>query len=258
MHSATPTASHILLKTAVAEVQSTNGTGCDANIMFDEGSQRSFVTRQMADQLAVKTIGTEVLNLSGFGSTNGEIRNLDKVRLFVIGVNNQRIPIEALVVPNIGVPLQTHSSEVKELKYLRNLQLAHKGPGNTSFEIQILIGADYYWNFIMDHVVRGNGPTAVQSKLGYLLSGPSNGNSKSTNIGVYKVLTEHKDEEVNLTKFWEIEDIPDTKYIGANTRLREYQDTNVTRSYTKMADLSQGYHGKRIILSFLQIELLLS
>ncbi|XP_069118930.1 uncharacterized protein [Argopecten irradians] len=91
----TPTASHILLKTAVAEVQSTNGTGCDANIMFDEGSQRSFVTRQMADQLAMKTIGTEVLNLSGFGSTNGEISNLDKVRLLVIVVNNQRIPIEA-------------------------------------------------------------------------------------------------------------------------------------------------------------------
>jgi len=28
------------------------------------------------------------------------------------------------------------------------------------------------WQFIQDHVVRGAGPTAVQSKLGYLLSGP--------------------------------------------------------------------------------------
>ena len=34
------------------------------------------------------------------------------------------------------------------------------------------MGTDYFWNFIQDHVVQWPGPTAVQSKLGYVLSGP--------------------------------------------------------------------------------------
>ena len=41
-----------------------------------------------------------------------------------------------------------------------------------NFSISVLIGVDYYWQFIQDHVVRGDGTTAVQSRLGYLLSGP--------------------------------------------------------------------------------------
>ena len=31
--------------------------------------------------------------------------------------------------------------------------------------------SDYYWAFIQDYVIHGNGPTAVKSRLGYLLSG---------------------------------------------------------------------------------------
>ena len=42
------------------------------------------------------------------------------------------------------------------------------------FEILFLIGADYYWQIVEDRVIRGNGPTAVASQIGYLLSGPVN------------------------------------------------------------------------------------
>ena len=31
---------------------------------------------------------------------------------------------------------------------------------------------DHYWSFVQDHIIRGDGPTAQQSRLGYLLSGP--------------------------------------------------------------------------------------
>jgi len=35
-----------------------------------------------------------------------------------------------------------------------------------------LIGVDHFWKLVGDHVIRGNSPTAVDSKLGYPLSGP--------------------------------------------------------------------------------------
>ena len=39
-----------------------------------------------------------------------------------------------------------------------------------NFEIYLLVGADFYWDLVGDHFIRGDGPTAMSSKLGYLLS----------------------------------------------------------------------------------------
>jgi len=54
-----------LLKTAVANISS-NGTFVQSNILFDEGSQRSFLTKGLADRLQVQPHGTEELSLSTF------------------------------------------------------------------------------------------------------------------------------------------------------------------------------------------------
>ena len=57
--------------------------------------------------------------------------------------------------------------KVSKLPYLKNLWLAHPITEDDNFEITILVGADYYWTFVQDQVIRGNGPTAVKSRLGY-------------------------------------------------------------------------------------------
>jgi len=56
--------------------------------------------------------------------------------------------------------------------YLKDLKLAHPITEDDCFEINILVRADYYWTFVQDRIIRGDSPTAVQSRLGYLLSGP--------------------------------------------------------------------------------------
>ena len=61
---------------------------------------------------------------------------------------------------------------LSQLPYLSGLTLAHPVTNDENFHISVLIGADLYWEFIQDHIVRGDGLTAVQSGLGYLLSGP--------------------------------------------------------------------------------------
>ena len=58
------------------------------------------------------------------------------------------------------------------MDYLRGLKLAHPYSDDDKFDISLLIGADHYWDIVKDKTIRGNGPTAVESKLGYLLSGP--------------------------------------------------------------------------------------
>jgi hypothetical protein len=73
----------------------------------------------------------------------------------------------------IASPIWTHSTEITKLPYLRGLKLAHAFPGHDGFTVNLLIGADYYWEFMEDKIIRGDGPTAVESKIGYLLFSPT-------------------------------------------------------------------------------------
>ena len=66
----------------------------------------------------------------------------------------------------IAAPLQnTYHNHLLTMKHLNGLQLANPVTRQQVSDI-------YYWKFVGDHIVRGEGPTAMQSKLGYLLSGP--------------------------------------------------------------------------------------
>ncbi|CAC5421243.1 unnamed protein product [Mytilus coruscus] len=70
--------SNILLKTAVSQV--TSGLQCtDANILFDEGAQRSFITEKLATELKLAITGQETVNLSGFGGHKVEELNFCEI-----------------------------------------------------------------------------------------------------------------------------------------------------------------------------------
>ena len=56
-----------LLKTAIAAVGAQHTYG-KANILFDEGAQRSFITKNLAAQLRLPPTEKEVINLSAFGA----------------------------------------------------------------------------------------------------------------------------------------------------------------------------------------------
>ena len=91
----------------------------------------------------------------------------------VHSIARDKIFITVLIVPKVVPPLQNlPCTSHQQVLHLIGLQLAHPITENENFEISMLISADYYWSFVQDHIVRGNGPTAVESRLGYLLSGP--------------------------------------------------------------------------------------
>ena len=165
-------ASICLLKTAIAEVSSYT-TIAEGHILFDEGAQRSFITQQLADELYLQPTSHETISVSSFGAQVSPSRTLAVATMFVHTLDGTRLEISVLIVPTLAVPIQNSvRTHLHTVPYLKSLPLAHPVTGDENFDISILIGADYYWQFIEDHTVRGNGPTAVKSKLGYLLSGP--------------------------------------------------------------------------------------
>ena len=142
-------------------------------MLFDEGAQRSFISAEMAAKLGLNPTTTQGMVLAAFGSSTASYQDLDIATVEVETVTGERIAMSVLAIPSIAAPIQSSVNlSVRNTLYLRGLNLAHPVTSEQNFEISLLVGTDCYWSFIQDHIVRGEGPTAQQSKLGYLLSGP--------------------------------------------------------------------------------------
>ncbi|XP_045036719.1 uncharacterized protein LOC116934648 [Daphnia magna] len=114
----------------------------------------------------VETLDTEIVELLvliGFTSCRGVSDFYGVVQLSLIDSQGSPILIEAIAIPYIVDPLSDpYRTDLLKLPHLKNLLLAHPVSKNSIFSVDILIGADFYWDIVGDQVIRGPGPTAVQ------------------------------------------------------------------------------------------------
>ena len=164
----------VLLQTATAIATNEEGTkSTTIRLLFDDGSQRSNVTDSLQSRLQLKPLKTEKLNLNTFGESkfkkqSGNVVNLQLRK----SEHDDPITIAALTFPVICSPLPT--KVCTSYAHLDGLELADE-PCSSGRSIDLLIGSDYYWKFVTGETKRGKeGPIAVNSKLGWLLSGPIN------------------------------------------------------------------------------------
>ena len=220
----------VLLKTAVASVGSHNNH-ISAHILFDEGSQRSFITSDVATKLDLKPEMQETISLSTFGGNTSSVKRIDTATVYLETAQEENIPIRVIIVPTIAAPLATYTgANVRELPHLKGLSLA-QNVDDSPFTVDILIGADHYWDIVENEVVKGPGPTAAKSKIGYLLSGPlSNSNHlENLNTSILNVVTEHHQEQFDLERFWRIESVGVQPSSSEETVdfLKYYQDSSI-------------------------------
>ena len=242
-HSTTQPRSGVLLKTAVAKVIS-GISMVDANILFDEGAQRSFVTRDLANKLQLQTSGTEEVQLAAFGSSSKKVSHIDTATIYLLTECREKIAIDVLIVPTIAVPLRNLQRNVTSLPYLHGLKLAHPLTGEDIFSISLLIGADKYWDIVGNRVFRGDGPTAVQSKIGYLLSGPLPTSTTDTATDcIMNIITPPRDT-YDLERFWKLESSVYSLRKMANL-LNTLRHTRETVLYSKMGVIQHSNHGYR-------------
>jgi len=130
--------------------------------------------QQLANKLAIQPHKREleVIYLSSFGTKHPLTKTMEVAQICIKTSNGKLLPLYTLITPTIATPLKnTTNTSITKLPYLKGLPLAHPVTSNKNFSISLLIGADHYWDIAEDTVIRGNGPTAVGSKLSYLLSG---------------------------------------------------------------------------------------
>ena len=209
----------VLLQTARTTATNSDGSRSSrVRILFDSGSQRSYISNRLKTTLKLKPVKNETLNLNTFGNSKFRKQNCDLVELNLEDKDHAKVTIKALSFPVICSSLPSRIN-VEEFSHLDGLELADDIEHDGNEEIDVLIGSDYYWTIVTGEMKKGeSGPVAVNSKLGWLLSGPLNDSATPTDVqsnliisGKSEINYGTRDEEHNLVgtlkKFWETETI---------------------------------------------------
>jgi len=119
-----------------------------------------------------------MISIKTFGSSVEIRQECDLVNLKVGTRNGGSVKITALVVPLICEPICSQPVNLarETFHHLSGLDLADSSHLGDTLEVDMLIGSDYYWSFATGRVLRGRiGPTAIHTRLGWVLSGPLQG-----------------------------------------------------------------------------------
>ena len=130
------------------------------------------------------------------------------------------MPVEALVVPLICAPVANQIINDVQRSYplLNGVDLADNSDLSTSLEIDIMVGADYYWKFVTGKTTNiSEDLRVVETKLGWVLNGSvrrdvvQHHSVNSVNTMATHVLIAGAEPPVasQFERFWEIEGCDD-------------------------------------------------
>ncbi|XP_043199160.1 uncharacterized protein LOC122368905 [Amphibalanus amphitrite] len=212
--------------------------------MLDTGSNQSFVTSAVADQLHCQQLALDDMNVQSFGGGQTK-QKMRKVQISLKGLCDGTPPlaITAYVVPTICSSPPRAEPAIRRHAHLKGLQLAEpvtlEGEDHT---ISVLIGQDYMREVIDGRMKIGTaGPIALGSRFGWIISGPS-GSGKATQAATSNFIRAEKAEDL-LQDLWSLEKvgISTEESDGGKDRIR--CDDEVKRSFEETLErLPNGRH----------------
>ena len=200
----------ILLQSALVDVAA-GSRSCQARLLFDSGSQRTFISQDLANKIGAQPFKKEELLMCTFGHDRRTKADFEMVKICLMA-DGEEIIINALVPPVISPPISAHlQDDDLNFPYLQGLRLADPVRTRGPLEIDIIIGNDYYGSLVTGEIIKGDGPMAMNSKFGWLLSGPvlqAERPTEITEIHCYRIeVTPAQDKETLNEihpRFWEL------------------------------------------------------
>ncbi|KAH6948698.1 hypothetical protein HPB50_025871 [Hyalomma asiaticum] len=222
-----------------------------SRILFDRGSQRTFITEECSRKLGCKLLGTEILTVGVFGGQQrrDSLRRVE-VRLLAKGNSKEVYVFDALEVCEQVIPCP--DEQVK--KTLRELSLP---VGDNSIEqdttIDVLIGSDQFWECLTRRIRKIKGKlTAIETVFGWAMQGPTVSKCKAVNFAhvvVLRASVTHQQTEPILRLFSELEgvDVSDTPEKLPNVQIMEEFTKGIkTLDGHYKADVSRLFRPKSI------------
>jgi hypothetical protein len=218
----------IVLKTAIVSVVAQKGV-ITANAIIDEGSQRTLITRKLAKLLKIKNSSQEYLLLSGSTGLSCGPQMYEVIEFALIDGEGDSLFIKVIVVDKVAKPLEdSNRRRINSLPHLRVLDLAHPTVKRKVFQADLILGVDFYWSIVQDEKpIRVDGPVAVRSKIGYLVSGPLTGiasqhPSQISSLHITAV------EEVDVSCLWSLESLGINPQTENMEEAAEYAKENIS------------------------------
>ncbi|XP_076247964.1 uncharacterized protein LOC143187623 [Calliopsis andreniformis] len=200
----------VFLATADVRVYGKGGTSRIARALIDQGSEASFITASLVNDLRLARRKTQAMVTGLGGGKTHEITHSADIRFGSTRCTAQAFRTSAYIVPKITSYVPP-SVRISDAEILSELTLADPDPASDR-PIEVLIGAEVYASIIRRGFRRINktGPIAQETALGWILSGPIDAANSSPN----PVRTLHCSVLESLDKairrFWEIEEVPST------------------------------------------------
>ncbi|KAJ8736653.1 hypothetical protein PYW08_007309 [Mythimna loreyi] len=194
----------VLLSTAIVEVRGKDNKYYKAHALLDNGSQHCFITDSLCKKLNTQRIQS-TCHISGIGhSVTQAIHSCEINFRSIYGDHN--VHIKCLVLPSITSTIPATSIDINNISIPKDIRLADP-TFCTPSQIDLLIGADCFWDLIVNDKIRlPSGPYLVNTKLGWIISGPLYTENAHTNsVQCHLIQSTQLNEQ--LRKFWEIEEI---------------------------------------------------
>ncbi|CAH0727376.1 unnamed protein product, partial [Brenthis ino] len=202
----------------------TNETIC-ARALLDSGSQSSFITESVKQRLNLTPQPSNV-NIVAIGNNT---LNLSPERCSLKLQSNTssfEVSMFCLVLKTISDDLPKHHFNISSLK-LNNLELADPSFNEPS-PIDMLIGSDLFWDLIgsEQRSLGLNNPNLHSSKLGWLIAGPAPIQmqpppKRFLTCNFLQRKDKLEDIQEDLSKFWELENVPKSQPLSEEQRLCE-------------------------------------
>ncbi|KRY21338.1 hypothetical protein T12_1757 [Trichinella patagoniensis] len=194
------------LQTAKAYLYAPNGNYTKVMCLFDTGSQRSFVTKGIADSLGLTGLSERVC-ISTLGNNTCH-KKLRRVSFSLKGItpNSQAKQINAYCVNRICDTLEENPPVTWE--QAKDLNLADDFPRDRC-DVDVLIGIDYYYHFLEDDRRRvvDEWLVALRSTLGWILCGQDSRTNYTDTVKVMRIDVGQRCDCGKHRRFGELESI---------------------------------------------------
>ena len=218
-------------------------TQVSARVFFESGSQWSFISTSLAQQLGLNPVSTISLTVKVFGQCPESI-TLPIVKV-PVRLGRRMIKLKLLVHDNVNTPIVVPGIKtVADALKMKGVSLADgKINSDTLEDVHLLIGVDYMDKYLF-HRERYEGVQLWHSPGGAVIYGPlprwavplSTHRGGADDVHLQSVLCGHisSDAEPNLAKLWELDQ------IGLSSETLTPQDQaardQVTSSITRIAN----------------------
>ena len=154
-----------------------NGPEVKANLLFDSGSDKSYISSSFVRKIDPRFVGQELVSVALFGDPkpkDPKMKRKYEIQLCCEGDFNETLVVMESPVICSPVFRPTVPEDILRKIEIRGIALAEGSLVNddSQVEIDILVGLDYYWKLVKPKIsVLSPHLSAQETKFGWILSG---------------------------------------------------------------------------------------